>query len=370
MNVERLYEIVSFLRRKDSELSLQTRLTNFNNQLAALVNQPQNQSQQTAVSSSLNEMTVAFDDFDSQIAPPQRALIEEMNGAAFFSASLARNIATRIIENSMTPVVVSTEVSTLTTERQAYLSRLTEVEAGLEALGVKATETSPGEAELGVLVPRNLFDNHLGHLAQELATINRIIRAFLEVTTGSGQEVEVRQISTSDPTFFLGIPVVTLLQIGVATDYLIKKWKEIEEIRKLRAETLKLQIEAALPAYDAKIDAIMKTGIQEIKADLIKTYEGETGRRHELEASLQWALESLAARIERGLTIEIRVLAPPTQNDGEDPTIQAKTYDDLQTVGRSLQSVKFFGDQPIMKLPTPQPPESVSKKTEQPTAKK
>lgn len=208
MNVERLYEIVAFLRRKDAELGMQTRLGNLNSHLSSLANQPQNQSQQTNVSSALNDLFEAFENFERQISPAQTVLIEEINGSPYFSSQLAHQIKERLVENSITPAVVSAEVSSLTTERQTYLNKLTEVESGLQTLGVEKKEPQPGDVELGVLVPRTLFENHLGHLAQELAILNRIIRVFVEVSTGTGHEIEVRQISTTDPTFFLGIPVV------------------------------------------------------------------------------------------------------------------------------------------------------------------
>ncbi len=356
MNVERLHEIVSFLRQKDSELRLQSQLNSLNSYLSALANQPQNQSQQTNVSSALNDLFTSFEEFEKAINPAQAVLIEEINGKPYFSSLLPQQIKVQLAENSITPAVVASEVSSLTSDRQAYLNKLVEVENGLETLGIVREEPKPGDVELGVLIPRNLFENHLGHLAQELATLNRIIRVFLEITTGTGQEVEVRQISTSDPTFFLGIPVVTLLKIGFVTDWLTKKWKEIEEIRKLRAETKKLGIEEAVTAYDHRIEELVQSNIQEMKTELIKEYKGEKGRKHELENSLEWALNSLIARIERGLTIEVRVLAPPAETVDQSDDEVKKTYSDLETVSRSLQSVRVFEEQPILNLPSPEPP--------------
>jgi len=361
MNVERLYEIVTFLRRNDADLGMQTGLSTLNTHLSSLANQPQNQAQQTNVSSSLNDLFNAFENFERQISPAQTVLIKEINGSPYFSIQLVHQIKERLVENSITPAVVSAEVSTLTAERQTYLNKLTEVESGLQALGVEKKEPQPGDVELGVLVPRALFENHLGHLAQELTTINRIIRIFVEVSTGTGHEIEVRQISTTDPTFFLGIPILALLQIGHVTDWLTKKWKEIEEIRKLRAETKKLEIEDAVKAYDAKIEALVQANIKEMKRELIEGYKGEKGRKNELENSLDWALSSLVARIERGLTIEIRVLAPPADNADGDSDENAKVYTALETVGRSLQAVKVFGEQPILSLPAPEPPKPPKK---------
>lgn len=356
MNVQRLYEIVKYLRQVDSQLGIQSRLTELRDQLSSLASQPQNQTFQANVSAGLDTLRAVFAELKQRTTPAQEALIREINGMSYFSELLPQRIGNNLSQNAITPAVVSTEVNKIANDRQAYLSKLENIEQGLEALGVKGEAPEPGDVELGVLIPRSLFENSLGPLAKELAVVNRIIQIFTEVTTGTVQPTEVREISTSDPAFFLSAPVLTVLAIGKVVDWLTNKWKEIEEIRKLRAETKKLEIENALKAIDDKIDAIIKSSVQEQKDELIKLYKGDPGRKNELELGLEWALQSLVARIERGLTIEVRVLAPPAETGDEDGAKQAEVYADIARVSHKLQFAQISQEQPILPLPPSDPP--------------
>jgi hypothetical protein len=77
-------------------------------------------------------------------------------------------------------------------------------------------------------------------LIKELSEIKFIIRAFSELALGTSEKIEVRQISTTDPQFFLHVDVATVIMIGAAAKWAIDRWKDIEDIRKVRAETRKL----------------------------------------------------------------------------------------------------------------------------------
>jgi hypothetical protein len=365
MNVERLYEIVTYLREKDSELGLQRLLADLKTHIANLASSPQNESYQSSVASAFNSLQSVFERFESETTPPQKILIEEINGKPFFSIEMVRSLKEKFAENAITPALVNSYVAELTTNRDVYLTTLAAIKEGLHSFGVEEEEPSPGDVELGVLIPRDLFHNELGDLAQEFEVINRIIQFFSEVITGSVQPVTVRQISTSDPTIFLGVPVAVVLAIGKTTDWLIEKWKSIEEIRKIRAEVSKLDVEAAIKPLDDKIDELVKASIQQQVAELSSQYKlNDRGRKNELEAGLHWALDSLISRIERGMTIEIRVLAPPQENPDNDDAGQSEMYTEVDTVGRRLQTVRIFQEQPILKLPPPQPPQAAEHKQE------
>jgi hypothetical protein len=312
----------------------------------------------------LDNLELSVRKFEERATQAQIVLIEEIKGGAYFDLTMVESIRQELAKNAITPAVVSQTVATLANSRQEYLTTLGNVQSGLSGLGVTQEAADPGDVELGVLIPRDLFENELGNLSQELAVINRIIRIFSEITTGTVQAVELRQISTSDPIFSLGIHAATVLAIGKTVDWLTNKWREIEEIRKLRAETSKLEIEAALPPIDDKIQSIVDASILHQKNELMKQFAGDKGRRNELEIGLQWALESLIARIERGLTIEVRVLSPPADASETDGVDQTATYDEISAISRNLQFQPSLTDKPILKLPPGEPPaEAKSPKT-------
>jgi hypothetical protein len=80
----------------------------------------------------------------------------------------------------------------------------------------------------------------------------------------------------------------------------------------------------------------------------------QPGRRTELRNGLAWALESLIARIERGIQIEIRSVAPAATQEQPDPKV-GQAFVQLEEVKKELAYPEMEG-QPVLKLPPSEPP--------------
>ena len=231
----------------------------------------------------------------------------------------------------------------------------------MNAIGLTESSICPGAAEVGFLIPRDFFKNQLDLLVKELGAINHIIRIFSEVVSeGRAEQVEVRQISTTDPQFFFGLSPVTIAAIGFAAKWAVGLWGEVEQIRKVRAETqqLKIHTEKELQAlFDDKINEKFTAAIKSQVLRLLGPEEQQAGRRTELRSLLTWALESLIARVERGIQIEIRSVAPVASAEGQpDPKVK-ETFEQLDEVKKELAYREMEG-QPVLKLPPSEPPES------------
>jgi hypothetical protein len=123
----------------------------------------------------------------------------------------------------------------------------------MNAIGLTKEVISPGEAEVGFLIPRSFFKNQLDLLVKELNTINNIIRIFSEVVSdGGAEQVEVKQISTTDPQFFFGLSPFTVAAIGISAKWAVGLWGEAEKIRKIRAETKQLNHHRLKPVGSRK----------------------------------------------------------------------------------------------------------------------
>jgi hypothetical protein len=203
-----------------------------------------------------------------------------------------------------------------------------------------------------------MFKNHLENLISELGTINRIIRIFSEIATGKPEPVEVDEISTSNPIFFFGLDPATIAMIGASVSWVLATWKQVEDIRKVRAETAKLnpftpdEIEKF---FGTKIKESVKSEVEKQAEKLLETISDNGGRRNELRNGLEWALDSLLARVERGMTVEIRLLPPPVAaEEGKTPEVPA-AFQDLQQIVPQLLFPSAKGE-PVLKLPPAEPP--------------
>lgn len=116
----------------------------------------------------------------------------------------------------MTPSVTHQMTNKLKDDRQKFLSVLRDLENNFSTVGVEAQTLKPGDAEIAVLLPGQLFNDELDGLQKELRILSQVLRTFYEVSNVSPGPIEVRQISSTDPTLFLGIDITVLVHLGHA----------------------------------------------------------------------------------------------------------------------------------------------------------
>jgi hypothetical protein len=204
-----------------------------------------------------------------------------------------------------------------------------------------------------VLLPGSIFSNEFEELLKRLRDINRIIRAFSELATGGAEPIIVKQISTTDPQFFFGISVLTLAAVSKSVAWALETWKKVEEIRNLREQTQKLS--TPLPdiegAFEKKIEETIKAAIATKTDEMLADIDGSAARAKEQKAHVSWALESLLAYIETGLTMEVRFKLPaestPASEQSEDV---ARAFETLSNVAPKLSFPKA-DERPVFSLP-------------------
>ena len=318
MNAESLRATIERLLKDEGQFAIQQRLTELQTALSQLASQPGQPQYQIQVSSALTQLRTTAEQIALRYDPSALRRIAEIGANRFFGLEMSTEVDAAVAENPMTPAVAQQRVSKLLSDRSSFLEELRVTAKGLGVLGVSIEALDPGGAEIGFQIPRELFSNELAGLISELRVLRRVIRAFAEVATGSIEPIEVRQLSTSDPTFFFGLSLATVTALGGAVQWALARWKEVEEIRKVRAETQKLTSftpEEIGIFFDNKITATIDAAVSAKADQIVPITDGETGRRHEQRTDVEWALSSLLARIERGMTVEIRFLPPESSNE-------------------------------------------------------
>jgi hypothetical protein len=294
----------------------------------------------------------------ASIEPAKIPLLQEIGADKYFIRDSPEEISSSIRENPLTPAVTQQKLQPIRTERTQYIEQITQLRNLLDALGIKASVLQPGDAEIGFLLPRSLFNNRLDQLIKELRDINRIIRAFSETTIGRVEEVEVRDISTSDPLFFFHLTPITIAGIGAAVTWSLNTWKQVEEIRRVRAEIRKTDVlteKEITDLFDKKITDKISAAI-DAKVDELLKDDGTAGRVKEQRTDLKWALESILAHVEQGMIVEIRFVPPPAkapEGGSPDQTFVPPEFAQLEKITSQLVFPRMEGP-PILKLP-PQP---------------
>lgn len=360
MNASRLRQLVDALLDRDREHAVQQRLKELSAAIGNLAGNPQDQNIQKQLADALNKFADALGAMISSFEPTELQEMIEIGAGKFFTHDIISDIKSWLAENTLTPAVAQTKLAEFAKSRQQYLQTATQLQESLNKIGIQSQSLSEGTAEIGFLIPRNLFQNELTQLIKELAVINRIIRAFSEVSTGTVHPIEVREISTSDPLFFFGTDPVTIATLAGIVTWVIHNWKKVEEIRKLRSETQKNKSfteDEIKKFFDKKIEASIETAVEEKIKELLP--DPKRGRHGEQANDLRWALKSLFARIERGMEVEVRFLAPKeTEEKKIEPPIAAA----FETMKQSVPELSFPAAQtsPVLQLPPPEPEKKIN----------
>ncbi len=319
MNTNKLRELVERIIEVEAKTSTQVHLRQLASALSNLSGSPQNSDYQNQLSDAIKKFVESIDKFHAEFSPTDYDRILDLSNVAF-SNTLVEEIITTIRENVMSPAVADSFVQKLHGQRNEVFTRLRELQNTLDYFHFGYVEPATGSSELGFQIPRDLFNNDLPGFIKELRDLDLIIKFFSEVELGRYEPAEVGSISTTDPLIFLSMAEPVAKKIALAVSWAVATWLGVEKIRKLRAETAQLKSfteEEVESIFGAKIKQEIKAAVDAKVAEIIASSKALPAKHPELEVHLTKALEALLAKIERGMTVELRIGPAPDEGDTE-----------------------------------------------------
>ncbi len=337
MTAEKLYGILRLLESLDVRLGLQSSLEAVGTALANLAANPAQAQHQTSLAQAISELETAAEELRGEISPSEAVTINAMGGGEFFNPGIADKVKDAIQKNPMTPSVARDFVQDLVRRRSGFLKTVRNAKESLEQLGIEESKLQPGSADLAFLIPRDMFDNQLGPFAKELTFINRLMQDYSEAITGSAEQPELEQLSSSIPTIALLAKAQVIQAIAEVVNKFLTAWEKIEKIRKARADLKEMGLSRkALDELNESIETTVEEVIEESTQLVIVHYGGD--RKNELANAVRQDTRRLFGQIERGLSIEFRA---NKDDEGEGEAQQALAgIDSLAKVLRFPQVTK------------------------------
>jgi hypothetical protein len=318
MTSEKLYGTLKYLDELDSNLALQETLAEIVDALVNLTNQPAATAHQTSLARALADFESAAPGLRA-ISPSEREAIEAIGGEDFFDPSMIEKVKSAIQLNAMTPAVAKDFVQSLSNRRSKFLGTVKSAIQNLDKLNVGEPRLEPGSAELAFLIPRELFDNHLGPFAKELTFINRLIEHYSEAITGTAEQPELEQLSSSIPTIALWASAPVIAAIGKAVHLFLDAWEKVEKIRIIRAQLVEMRMKGkALQELDEQITTTVDEVVEESTQFVLANYKTDGNRKNELENAVRQDTKRLFGQIERGLKVEMRANQASEEGSGEE----------------------------------------------------
>lgn len=370
MNVERLNVIANAIKQDLRQTKLVNSLATLVNALESQVSAPQEPSHQQQVAEALGSVSkILGASTINRFSQSWEQVVAEVGGKAILGNQLKNRINEIFARNQITPSVALEELREIHSKLSSFSSSLDELVKAFADLNIGLDALNPGECEVGVLVPRTFVHNQLDDFAAELVELDKTLKVFAELSTGSRPEFEINTISSSDLTIYLAaIPPVAAC-VAVAVERIVALYKTILEIRKLKNELEKYEIEKeGLKSIENSAKSTMEKGIEVLIKELMRDfYAGEDeGRKNELAVELRYTLRKIANRVDRGFNIEVRCEAEPEPDEGKQSEAteeERKFFETIKSKSKGMEFLRVEG-KPILKLPEanrrkskPKPPE-------------
>jgi len=335
------------------------------NALQNLVNQPANAQFQQTVANKRNEIEAALKKAPSNnFSPAWRQTVSQIGGEELLGVALEERLRAIFEHNQITPSNALREIREIQQSLANFKNAIDQTVSGLGILRIGTEDLAPGEAEVGVEIPRAAVNNDLAGLEKELGELKFILTTFLEFSTGTSGPIPLRSISSTDLQFYFTAVPGAAAALAYAISLLVDAYKKIVDIRRSHAE-LKA---SGVPAEVLKsIEDYANNAIKEKIEDFVAAIESkhfrvkDSNRKNELEVALKISLTKLANRIDHGYHIEVRIAptAPPGDAKGRKEYEEAVVT--VSAAAPAMRYIRLEGD-PILSLPEDRPKTDVDKK--------
>jgi hypothetical protein len=360
MNVERLHRILIDLNEDIKLSKVATLLTQVQSHLQNQINQPNQPSHQTNLVATLEKLYEALEQSKyNNYSPSWKEVIGEISGDNILGVDLKTIITQILASNAITPAKALEDIKKIATDFQKFQTAITSTLTGLGALGIEEEILEPGECELGYTIPRDFVENKLSELKNEIAELNFILNNISEAVTGEKQEYQVKTISSSEFLLYVVIGLQVANVLSKATERILNHYKQILEIKNLRNQLKATGVpDSKTKGIETHANGLMESEVKKIAKEVIKEhYEGDNGRKNELENGLVISLNKLANRIDKGFNVEIRIEPLPEPKEDEELNAEQQQKADLvQSISETAQNIEYIETQgeSILELPEKQ----------------
>lgn len=357
MNTEQLYIVSETLKDSFKEANVRQHISTIMQGLNNQISQP-NPAHLEQVSKELKALKSSIAE-SHLIRIPQtwNSVIEDIDMADLIGFGIYDQVNNSIKESQPLLTDAVKNIQLLLTRIKKIENAFEQLNTSFETLGIEGNLLEEGEAELSVLLPREIFSNDFEKFLNEGKIVDRLVKTISEIEVGKPEVATVKQLSTSDPLILLGLSAVTLLPILKCIETIIDIYQKIQNIRKAKEQAIVAELSRSV------IAAIEKEEKNTITLEIKKFCESfvtkqkvkDNGRRQELLTMLEKTLTQLSARIDRGMRIEGNAEENLIVEEDEDED-EARERESLNaTINKIIESsekIRYFepAKSPILEL--------------------
>lgn len=360
MNAERLHAIAEELKAEVKETNYPALLDQLVAGLREAGEKPSQPGPQEKISNARDELNSSLQDARSNdFSPAWREQLHEMGVDDLLGEALLEELERILSTNEITPVSAASEIEQIQERVQRFVSALDQASSALDFFGIGREKLSPGEFEIGFLVPRKEVDGGLEELGNEFVRLKRIVMPFTELAGEGRPDLQVRSISSSEFQVFLDSAPAVAAMIATAVERLIAAYERILNIRLAHKQLAESGVpDDKLEGVSQHVSEGMEEEIRRIAGDVVSESNAvDDDRRNELRTEMTLQLNALARRIDHGYNVEIRTGEIPDVTEGEEDEqgFEPETRDAVRSVLEAQQKLEFMNvsGKPILHLEQP-----------------
>jgi hypothetical protein len=309
VNAERLHAIVNSLQAEVA--ATDAGLSELRDAVRQSADSPADGDAQQRLTEQRAQLYKMLDHASSEtLSPAGREVLKELKVAGLLGTHLRKRIDEIFKRNGITPAVAADELDQLVQQVQELASALSNMKSGFERLSIGAEELDYGEVEVSFLIPRREVHNGLEGLGREFMSIKRILNPFLELSTGTREDVQVRAIASSEFEAFLLLVPVAAVSFAKALETILNIYEKILNIRKAKKD---LEDSGVAPSYveglNSQADSVMRQEVERSVDQLMEKHPvDDADRANELRTDLGGICET---RLSSASEPNLRTLARP-----------------------------------------------------------
>lgn len=315
MNAAILLELAKMTLEYEQKLNLTNALGSLHNALQKVSQNPQDSGHQTTLSSSLDETQKKLTEFQELLSNSDRERLSELGARDFFSPEWIDSVRAAIRENPMSPTVVQQKFAEQLSERNNFLKHTTDLSNNLTFFGFQNFDIELQEVHVGFQVPREIFSNSFEGFIKELNTLKFILSTISQISTGELLSAEIGQLSTSSPLIYLGVDFRLAAAFAACVTWSLDTWQRVQEIRDYRDLAPRIE---ALEEMTSDFDKIIEEQVDASIDEMIEKLKEKKSLTEEQESHARKSLRLLLERVERGMTVDFKMIAPSEEEPDED----------------------------------------------------
>ena len=320
------------------------------NTLQASISDPNNPDQAQSFRNTSADLRQALSNSSlNKMSPLRQRIFDDMGISWSYGIGLRRRIEGVLQEQNATPALALKELNELRSEMKKVHQSLLNIDSEFGQLKIEYEELDAGTGEVGFSIPETYTDRTLASLSKEAREIDFIVSTFNEVVQGEYSPVEVKTLASTDWQFFIDLNMPVLVGLTIAIERIVALYKTALDIKKTKADLESKQVSAkALEELQKDIDERLDKGLKKLAEDFVEENYKEKNkeRQNELSIKMSMAFTKLAARIDAGVVVEVRAMAPeePKFKDGAvDENERASQFESYQRAKAEIEDLNMRG---------------------------